>query len=359
MSNTNSEKKSRKTQKQQYREDLHNPRTGEQKTIVANSEDALAKRIQEQCEKWDRENYVADRKYEAQQLSDNAHEIISNIGKLHCYPKRLTVKQFYESRIRFRRSPPDKKTIRKECHVPVLLRKIPEIFISAWRADRKEKESRAEELYQKRVSEYNEAWSDYQAEITSRISKFTVDNVEEVEKYFCYVILQSGIYTNGFFINYVPSLKVNYNPKENSLEVEFELPKVDLMPQEKDFEFSSKENHIKPTFLSETEQKSLYTRFVYEVALMIISSVYLSDLETGFINLVTFKGMKGLLDKSYGVERQCPIIEVQMLRKQFNELNLRFVDARSVWERIGGHFARDFTDEIYHGQNPELFNKVI
>lgn len=213
------------------------------------------------------------------------------------------------------------------------------------------KEKEANELYEQRKNNYNteleKQRKQYEQEKAEFIeeqnkhndivnvnrSKYENGNIEEIEKYFSFV-LDSSIYPQEF----IKDFELQYIKENRILVVSYYLPNEDLIPKTIQHKYVASRNQIDEIKLTDKKFEKFYNDVIYMCCLRTIKELFSSD-DSNYVDAIVYNGWLRYIVKSTGKNAESCILTVEVDKNKFNEINLENVDYKSCIKGLKGLFA--------------------
>ena len=223
--------------------------------------------------------------------------------------------------------------------------------MQAWneRAARSRAESRARtDEHQRKVESLNaqytaavETWRSAQREFLEAQARdnTAIDALKDdyllctpgsVEAY-CEMVLLRSQYPGSF----PQSLELDYNPDSELLVVDYDLPRMEDLPQIREVKYIQSRDEFSESPLPERDLTALYDNVVYQMALRTLFELYDSDVVLA-LQTVVFNGWVTSVDKATGKEVTSCIMSLQTTRDAFTEINLAEVEPRACFRSLKG-----------------------
>ncbi|MBY9085290.1 restriction endonuclease [Paenibacillus sp. HN-1] len=184
-----------------------------------------------------------------------------------------------------------------------------EIFLSSARAEY----DKAKRLYLEELASYNSSIDDF------KISYFNKDK-EAIEAYSTLVLERSNysdIFPQAFNLFYLEESK--------ELLVEYELPDVTAVPQNKEYKYTQSRDEIKGVPFKSKEMNEIYSTLVASIALRTLHELFEAD-QSNHLDSVVFNGVVSTVDLSTGLDIRPCILTIQTRKDEFMKFDLARVD---------------------------------
>ena len=319
---------------------------------VENQKRIWEEKVERELVKQDKEQM----RFKAQKLTNMAQERmhdyeniikkISSQGYLKYYDSLLDESKYqdYISKL----TQPTLEEINDELKVPQ--KSFLEILLTKRKMLRLEKESEARTVYTIKCEEYNKKLRKEKEEyecakrkfiqeqknkndlIEINKQKFLNHDLEQIEKYFTYV-LKSSEYPKYF----VKDFKLQYIPETKKMVVWYNLHNIEAIPRILQYKYVNARNEIDVVKLSDKKFDKLYNDIVYMCCLKTIKEIFESD-ELNNVDNVVYNGWLNYIDKKTGQETGGCIITLKVDKDKFANINLDNVDYKACIKGLKGMF---------------------
>ena len=216
------------------------------------------------------------------------------------------------------------------------------------KADILNRNKRALENYKKKLEENEkqhrkniEKWELRQQEFLRKQKEANKDIDAKKEKYlqkdsdaifdYCEMVLGNSDYPDYFPQEY----DIDYNPENNLLIVDYQLPPIDQIPTVKEVKYIQSRDEIVEKHISQSELNKLYDSILYQIALRTIHELYEAD-KAEALSSIVFNGYVRSIDPATGKETNACVLSVQANKDEFLEINLELVDPKSAFKKLKG-----------------------
>ena len=204
-------------------------------------------------------------------------------------------------------------------------------------------------LYKKHVNKEEGDLLEKRADSKSRIESLEKDRkkINELikekkeEEYFsklpsatieyCDMVLANSRYPDTF----PQEFDIDFNSQNGILVVEYQLPAPEHLPTVKETKYIQSKDEFKEVYISESAQRKLYDKLLYQIALRTIHELYEADVIAALKSIV-FNGWVRSVDKRIGKETNSCILSVQANREEFLSINLKLVDPKECFKQLKG-----------------------
>lgn len=166
--------------------------------------------------------------------------------------------------------------------------------------------------------------------IDNKKKQYFEKNPDSIYEY-CDMVLTNSKYPDFFTKEY----DFDYNPENKILVVDYSLPSLDCVPTLKEVKYISSKDEFSETHLSESALNMLYDDLLYQIVLRSIHELYEADVVDALESIV-FNGWVESIDKATGKNINACIMTVQANKKDFMEINLKFVDPKICFKNLKG-----------------------
>ena len=139
-----------------------------------------------------------------------------------------------------------------------------------------------------------------------------------------------------------PKAAVEYSLDSRRLVVEYELPKVDVVPTAKSYRYVKSRETVVETVRPASKIKGLYARTIAQLALLSLAAILELDSER-HIDVVVFNGVVDTLDPHSGQPIRPCLIAVRVTRDTFAEIKLEDVDPSACLKDLSASLSRNPT----------------
>jgi len=171
------------------------------------------------------------------------------------------------------------------------------------------------------------------ADVDALASSYSVGEPNSVITYNT-MVLERSIYPDGF----PQEFRLAYVPESKQLVIEYELPNVDIIPEENEFKYVKSKDLIESKPRKAIEIKELYQDIVAAIALRTLHEVFEAD-QGKHLQVVTFNGYVHVTDPSTGKEVHPCILSVRTTQNAFFDINLAKVDKRACLRSLGAQVS--------------------
>ncbi|MDL1902381.1 restriction endonuclease [Anaerolineae bacterium CFX9] len=177
------------------------------------------------------------------------------------------------------------------------------------RANHAEQEARTKED----IETYNSALDRFQQDYESGAPKAIV-------AYFAQTLELSD-----YSIYFAKQEKLAYVPESKQLVIDFELPKIEVVPNESSYKYVRTKDEISSVKRPATQIKSLYSSLIAQIALRTLHEVFTADY-SNHVESVVFNGHVDTIDKGTGTSIRPCLVTVRATKETFRTFDLNRVD---------------------------------
>jgi len=172
--------------------------------------------------------------------------------------------------------------------------------------------------------------SEYNLKIEKLKNDYLKKDTESIVHY-CYMILDNSSYPDSF-----PRLfMIEYNPENNLLVVEYQLPSIDCIPKIKELKYLSSRDEYKEIINSNSEMNNIFENLLYKITLRTIFELFQAD-TINALDAISFNGWVNTINKATGHEENKCIISIQVKKDEFSKIDLSRVDPKHCFKNLKG-----------------------
>lgn len=347
-----------------YRTIVSNEFLGISKELSAPSRYELDVKVENQKRIWDErvkrelaKQNKEQMKFKAEQLTESDKRKIEEYGNIIHIRNVQTSKDYYDGLIDKTEYEEFKTDLKQSTIEEVKIDlNVPnkswlEFFSSKKKNYRIEMEEKADKELTKRDEEYDkklkEEQLDYQNKkeqflkeqeeknknIEVERNKYIQGDIQQIEKYFEYVI--ENIHMPSEVIK---DYEIQYLKENKTLIVSYYLPNADTVPRIIQHKYVSSRNEIDEIVLTDKKFEKFYNDIVYMCCLKTISDILHSD-DNNSIDNIVYNGWIKYIDKSTGKNAESCIITLETSKENFLDLNIENVDYKECIKGLKGIFA--------------------
>lgn len=150
------------------------------------------------------------------------------------------------------------------------------------------------------------------------------------------LVLEAADYPEGF----PHSWSLRYNPRSRQLDIDYQLPLVDVIPVVKAYKYNKSADNISSTARPAAQIRSLYAEVIRQTALRVIHEVFESD-RNSLVASVVLNGSIDTVDPATGRQTNRCMVALATTRERFLELDLARVDTAACLEHLEARVSKD------------------
>lgn len=158
------------------------------------------------------------------------------------------------------------------------------------------------------------------AEIDAIKTELERHTPESVVSYF-EMVLGGSSWPDGFPQTFV----LAYDPASKLLGVDYMLPDISVVPEEKGYKYTKARDTIDATAESATRRRAMYSSLIAQSALRILHEIFEAD-RRGHVETVALNCMVDTIDRATGARVAPCLVSVRTTAQVFSAINLRAVD---------------------------------
>lgn len=143
---------------------------------------------------------------------------------------------------------------------------------------------------------------------------------ESVVSYF-EMVLGGSSWPDGFPQTFL----LAYDPASRLLGVDYMLPDISVVPEEKGYKYTKARDTIDATTESATRRRAMYSSLIAQSALRILHEIFEAD-RRGHVETVALNCMVDTIDRATGARVTPCLVSVRATAQVFNAINLRAID---------------------------------
>ncbi len=168
--------------------------------------------------------------------------------------------------------------------------------------------------------------------------KYYQNDKEGIELYYSKV-LKSITY----HINFQKEVKIDFNPKNNVLIIEYLLPSIDNFPRVKKRQYLKTRFETRITYYNDREINTLYEDITYIIVLDLLKKIFVYDY-INQVKTVVFNGWSKSINKATGLINEACILSVSTNKDEFLKINLPEVDPKECFKGLKGISAHKISN---------------
>jgi restriction system protein len=197
-----------------------------------------------------------------------------------------------------------------------------EEVIKKWEGDVEDWELRKKKYYKDQKA-YNE-------KIDLLEEKYKMKDPAAVIEY-CELVLNNSKYPETF----PKSFEIEYNPENQILIVEYDLPPQDCFPTIKDVKYIASRKELKDSYISESQSNKNYDNAIYQISLRTLHELFEADAANA-LHAIIFNGWVNSINKATGKSENKCIVSIQAPKEVFLEIELGNVDPKACFKSLKG-----------------------
>ncbi len=146
---------------------------------------------------------------------------------------------------------------------------------------------------------------------------------------YCELVLNNSEYPDSF----PKGFELEYNLDTKILIVEYSLPAIEQLPTLNEVKFIK--NELKEYYISESQLLKMFDNTMYNITLRTIHELFEADVINA-IEAISFNGWVNSLNKATGKRDNNCILSIQVKKKEFIEIKLENVDAKTCFKNFKG-----------------------
>jgi restriction system protein len=190
-----------------------------------------------------------------------------------------------------------------------------------------------ESNYANEVRNWQEKSENAAREITELKEKYERHDFYAVV-YYNALLLKFSKYPEGF----PQEFRIAYETETTELVVEYQLPLVDIIPQEESYKYVKSKDEMTVKKEKVATIKDLYQDVISSICLRTLSEIFRVDL-CDSISSVVFNGYVKTFDPATGKDIKPHIISVRTTKDSFLEIDLSRIDKKACLRNLGGHIS--------------------
>lgn len=166
----------------------------------------------------------------------------------------------------------------------------------------------------------------------AKIEKFRIDYMNldgNAILEYCELVLNNSEYPDSF----PKGFELEYNPDTKILIVEYSLPAIEQLPILNEVKFIK--NELKEYHISENQLLKIFDNTMYNITLRTIHELFEADVVNA-IEAISFNGWVNSLNRATGKRDNNCILSIQVKKKEFIEIKLENVDAKTCFKNFKG-----------------------
>jgi restriction system protein len=194
------------------------------------------------------------------------------------------------------------------------------------------------EKFEKLRSRYIEERNEKNKAVDLAKTKYENGDQDAIEEY-CDMVLSNSIYPEVLNMSW----QVSYNPENQSLVIDYEVPSPDDLPLIDSYKFVKSKNDIEKKPLSASNAKALYSSVLYQVCIRTIHEVLEADV-IDKVSAVAFNGVVTSLNEGTGNIEEKVIMSIFTSKEEFLKVNLEAIVAEKTFNHLDGIAGKHLYD---------------
>ncbi len=150
------------------------------------------------------------------------------------------------------------------------------------------------------------------------------------------LVLEAAEYPDGF----PHSWRLAYASASGHLTIEYELPRVDVVPNDKAYKYVKSSDTITPSARPAAQVRSIYAEVLRQTALRVVHEVLEAD-RGGAVRTVVFNGYVNDTDPATGREIRPCLVSLATSRERFLDVELARVDTVACLAHLEARVSKD------------------
>lgn len=164
--------------------------------------------------------------------------------------------------------------------------------------------------------------------------EFEQGDPESIVNYF-HIVLMASTYPNGF----PQHAKLAYVKDNQQLWVEYDLPPIAIVPENKAYRPAKTGKGISYTTFSQADRRSMYASAIAQITLRTIHELFESD-RIEHLRGIVFNGYVEAIDPTNGHSKRVCVVTIETTHEAFLNINLAQVDPVACLNGLGGVLSR-------------------
>ena len=150
------------------------------------------------------------------------------------------------------------------------------------------------------------------------------------------LVLEAAEYPDGF----PHSWRLGYAAASRHLDIEYELPQIDVVPKDKAYKYVKSSDTITPSARPATQIRSIYAEMLRQTALRVVHEVMEAD-RGGAVRTVAFNGYVNGTNPATGREVRPCLVALATSRDRFLKVDLARVDTVACLAHLEARVSKD------------------
>jgi len=202
-------------------------------------------------------------------------------------------------------------------------------------ADKREQLAKLKAEYDQRKELFETEVQRRNAEVNEFEAAYIAKEPDAIVAYNEMVLARSEYPTEGF----PQKFRIAYKPDSSELIVEYDLPKVQIIPKEAEYRYVKTKDVIESKVRKPAEIKHLYQDIIASITLRTLHELFEADQANALV-LLTFNGVVDTHDPASGREVRIPVVSVRAPKMEFMGLRLERVDKVACLRNLGAQVSR-------------------
>jgi len=172
--------------------------------------------------------------------------------------------------------------------------------------------------------------TDFNLKIDEMEKNYLNKNPQSIVEY-CEMVLNNSAYPESF----PKDFELEYNPDNQILIVEYQLPPVESFPKIKEVKYLASKKELKEAYLPEVQINKMFDEAAYKIALRTIHELLEAD-NVNALQAVSFNGWVRAINKATGKEENNCILSLQVKKEEFLNIDLANVDPKTCFRNLKG-----------------------
>ncbi len=185
------------------------------------------------------------------------------------------------------------------------------------------------------VARHSEEHRQYVEEISALQRGLAARQPEAVVRYLD-LVLEAAEYPDGF----PHSWRLAYASASGHLPIEYELPRVDVVPNVKAYKYVKSSDTVTPSARPAAQVRSIYAEVLRQAALRVVHEVLEAD-RGGAVRTVVFNGHVNDTDPATGREVRPCLVALATSRERFLDVDLARVDTVACLAHLEARVSKD------------------
>lgn len=194
--------------------------------------------------------------------------------------------------------------------------------------------ARAQAEFDRDVAERRAIYEEDVAQVDQFAQAIADRDPEALSEYFG-LVLNASQYPEYFPRRH----RLAYVPESRQVVVEYELPRLDVIPEEKSFRYVKVRDEITSTARTAKDRKERYASVLAQVSLRTVDELFESDRE-GAVETIVFNGIVDSVDPRTGQNVRPCLITLRTTRERFEELDLQRVDPEACLRHLSASVSK-------------------